>query len=74
LDKMVYMCLIKVMGLDLTGVVCVCVCVCEGLQRVQNAGTHTAQFVCETCHQEFWKSQDIVRHKCNTTRPQGKKS
>ena len=22
----------------------------EGLQRVQNAGTHTAQFVCETCH------------------------
>ena len=36
---------------------CVCVrvrvrvCVCVSLlQKVQNAGTHTAQLVCETCH------------------------
>ena len=45
----------------------------DGLQRVQNAGSHTAQFVCETCHQEFRRSQDIARHKCQTTRPQRKK-
>ena len=39
----------------------------ERLQRVQNAGTHTAQFVCATCHREFWRSQDIARHKYQTT-------
>ena len=33
----------------------------DGLQRVQNAGTHTAQFVRETYHREFRKSQDIAR-------------
>ena len=32
----------------------------DGLQRVQNAGIHTVQLMCETCHQEFWGSQDIA--------------
>ena len=36
----------------------------DGLQRIQNAGTHTAELVCETCHREFRRSQDIARHKC----------
>ena len=35
----------------------------DRLQRMQNAGTHTVKFVCETCHQEFQRSQDIARHK-----------
>ena len=35
--------------------VCVCACTC-----VQNAGCHTAQFVCKTCHREFWRSQAQV--------------
>ena len=45
----------------------------DGLQSIQNAGTHTAQFVCEICHREFRRSQDIARHKCQTTWPQEKK-
>ena len=45
----------------------------DGLQKVQHAGTHTAQFVCETYHQRFQRSQDIARHKRQTTRPRGKK-
>ena len=32
----------------------------DGLQRVQNPGTHTTQFVCRTCHPEFRRGQDIA--------------
>jgi len=34
----------------------------DGLQRIQDAGPHAAQFACEIYHQEFWRSLNIARY------------
>ena len=32
----------------------------------------TLGYACATCHRSFRRRQDIVRHKCVTTRPRGR--